>query len=804
MPPRAIHRFQPTSKAYVIPVEILSKIFVLIAQRSSRDRKKVMLVCRHWHAVMLSTPGIPSELWIRRSTKIVVVQAAIQGKRWLLDVNIHPNDEGIQEEFNAKEFHACFTAATQAASRWRSLELWSFPPPEKCRVLHIMQPLEKLEHFRVSPGCDLGYFFEPLMAAVTTTAISHLTKMDLGDVNAVLYLAQPACLDIFCSLKELTIWLTRRMESPVNILPYLQRLETFRACHLNLPIYFPDASLPLVRTLHWLHLKSVSVQWMADRVFPALQRCYIRFPHHIDTLTLHPVTMPSCTTLEYESNDFFPLRNFCHSPLAELRLTCGQSNVRRGNPQLTAIFPVIAASRKSLTRLDIAVKCSENLLTYVLSLVPALDKLVLRLASPHALSETFFRLFVVPCPSANSPSEVNGPPSQTITSICGGLTMLFLHYKRWLRGPERKTLIPVFGDIVSSRWPEESHYLWLNCEGLEQTWCVQRPIEGIRGLSGHTGSVVGVSGPQGIVSLSEQRDLPYMEIPFKEAEYLVASNQLSMHCLLSLHHLVELRVGHKKDILPTALPPNLSLFHTLMVLEAHSIHQLFLAGQTFYKLKRCRIWSYTRCHTLNQGPPTEMPVCTRVDVEDLTLLATLKLPRIREMGVRFDHPESNLIWGKDIAVNAKLSGLELLHVRAWRPRVDLVQILRSLPVLKELIIGNGQELNVAFFRAFIPVGGNTASLLKQSSGEDCITLMLCPMLRSLLIEGADPREHPGLLVLEEVVSLRAVGGSYLKRFNFSRFHPKPGMEFELIKRDGSFGIETIALPEYAESFKLFI
>ena len=207
--------------------------------------------------------------------------------------------------------------------------------------------------------------------------------------------------------------------------------------------------------------------------------------------------------------------------------------------------------------------------------------------------------------------------------------MFFLHYKRWLRGPERKTLIPVFGDIVSSRWPEESRHFWLYCEGLEQTWCVQSPIEEIRGLSGHTGSAVGVLGPQGIISLSEQRDLPYMEVPFKEAEYLVASNQLSMHCLLSLHQLVELRVGHKKDILPTAPPHNLSLFHTLMVLEAYNIHQSFLAGQTFHKLERCRIWSYIGCQTfLNLEPPTEMPVCTRVDVEDLTLLATLKLPRI--------------------------------------------------------------------------------------------------------------------------------------------------------------------------------
>jgi len=75
-----------------------------------------------------------------------------------------------------------------------------------------------------------------------------------------------------------------------------------------------------------------------------------------------------------------------------------------------------------------------------------------------------------------------------------------------------------------------------------------------------------------------------MEVPFKEAEYLVADGQLSIGYLSTLHHIVELRIVCHQDILTTALPPNLPLFHTLRVLKAENVHPSFLAGQTFHKL----------------------------------------------------------------------------------------------------------------------------------------------------------------------------------------------------------------------------
>jgi hypothetical protein len=363
----------------------------------------------------------------------------------------------------------------------------------------------------------------------------------------------------------------------------------------------------------------------------------------------------------------------------------------------------------------------------------------------------------------------------------------------------------VFGDIVSSHSPERNFNLSLYFEEYEHYWCVARPIRSIHQLSSHRSSTVGVLGPHGIASLVVQTNDSSVDIPFKEAGYLLAFNPVSIACLSGLRCLVELRVGNERNILPTAPHQTLPLFHTLRVLEAYNIHQSFFAGQTFHKLERCRILLSQEGQYVPPGLPVEMPVCTRLDVEDLILLSTFRLLQICELGVCFGHPESNLVWRKYIAMNANLSGLTLLYVHHWGVSTDLVPILGSLPVLITLSIGNGQDLDMIFFRAFIPLDENrTSGLTKHSSCEVHIPRMLCPMLKNLFIEGVDPREEPGLLVLKDVATLRAMGGSPLKRFTFSQFWPGHGRRFELIKRDRSFGMRKFALPMGTRPLELFI
>ena len=789
---------------HLLPTEILSIIFLLVVEDEygTDYRMRLMLVCRHWYAIMLSTPGIPSYLYINKSTKMEVARAAIQGTKWLLDVAIDIDDKSSGQDFNSDAFDACLMSAIEVASRCKSLFVDSFPPPGEWKAFQIVPPLKNLESSCSSQGCDIGSLFGLLMTAITTTATPRLTQMWSKDPNAVLYLVQPDCAHIFCSLTSLTIVLSKRMESPVNILPHLQRLEFFHAQHLCLPFYPHDSPLPLTQTLRELFLKSVSVQWMAGKVFPVLQWCRIKFPHQSDTLCLQPVTMPACTSLEYISNDLGPLRYFHDLPLAELAVQSGQWNVTRGNLQLIAICHMIIPCAHSLAELDIQVRCSGRLLIYMLSLLPALKTLRLGLASPRALNEAFFQAFVATKANADIRRQV-GAPSRL--PLCSKLVELQVKYKRWLRDPERMALLSVFGDIASSRSSEGDFELCLNFEGLAQDWVVMMHIESIRDVElVGSQSVIGMSSPLGIIPLVNHADEgdPLTEVPFKEAEYLVPGDQLSIDCLLTLHNLIELRVDCGQ-ILPSEPPSNLPLFHTLRVLEARGFGPSFLAGQTFHKLERCRMFLFEEDPPLSEDEVTWMPICTRLDLNDLTLLATLTLPQICELGVPLDHPEFNMLWENHICLHTNLSGLELLHVKGWYQQEDLIQVLRCLPVLKSLILSDGPDLGAAFFGEFLPMHLDENAVLMQSYDEAHISTILCPMLSSLLIEEWDPTEHVELIpVLKQVVTLRVVRCSPLTRFTLSAINlPR---KFELIGSKGGLVTEMGSMDEDSEPFSLDI
>ena len=234
MPPPSNNAVRTSrSSVHLPPAEILSIIFLLVVEDEfDKDRVRSMLVCRRWYAIMLSTPGIPSMLLIRNSTTVEMVRAAIQGTRWLLNVNIYAIDASIGQYFSPDVFDSCFMALIEAASRWKSLEIHLLPRSGKYGAFRIVPPLKNLEYLWLGQGCDLGSFFEPLMTAIKTTATPHLTGMNLHNLDAVLYLVQPECLHVFRSLTTLVIWLSKRMGSPANILPHLQRLENFNARHL--------------------------------------------------------------------------------------------------------------------------------------------------------------------------------------------------------------------------------------------------------------------------------------------------------------------------------------------------------------------------------------------------------------------------------------------------------------------------------------------------------------------------------------------------------------------------------------------
>jgi hypothetical protein len=196
-----------------------------------------------------------------------------------------------------------------------------------------------------------------------------------------------------------------------------------------------------------------------------------------------------------------------------------------------------------------------------------------------------------------------------------------------------------------------------------------------------------------------------------------------------------------------------------------------------------------------------MPICTRVDIDDPYFFATFKLPQIHELALNFSDPDCSTIWEKRIALNANLPGLTLLHMKKWPFDGDLIPILKSLPLLETLVISS--RLGVIPFRAFLPVGSNESSGLKQASNEKRALALLCPKLQILQIEGQDPLVEPELMpILKDIVALHAEHGSPLKHLTFSKFRLKPGSRFELIGRNGNFMMEKIFLPQGAKEFNL--
>ena len=188
---RAPEFLRPPSKVHDIPVEIFSEIFLFMIHVNPHSQLNLMLVCRRWRTVMLSTPGVRVPLRIGRSTQANHVEAVTQGRSSLLDVIIDVNTMRHGTYFNDRYFYVSFTAAAQVASRWRSLELVSFPPPGTYKDLNIMQPLSRLESFQLRPDCWLGNFLGPFITALTATATPHLTVLEAADPDASVYLVQP-------------------------------------------------------------------------------------------------------------------------------------------------------------------------------------------------------------------------------------------------------------------------------------------------------------------------------------------------------------------------------------------------------------------------------------------------------------------------------------------------------------------------------------------------------------------------------------------------------------------------------------
>jgi hypothetical protein len=85
-------------------------------------------------------------------------------------------------------------------------------------------------------------------------------------------------------------------------------------------------------------------------------------------------------------------------------------------------------------------------------------------------------------------------PSKAICPLCPSLTSLHLHYRRWLRGPDKKALIVVFGDIMASRNLKilGTFNLTLSFDEAFMSWSIQSQ-SGNPSIYGNAELILGIS-----------------------------------------------------------------------------------------------------------------------------------------------------------------------------------------------------------------------------------------------------------------------------------------------------------------------
>src|SRR5258708_38245187 len=100
--------------------------------------------------------------------------------------------------------------------------------------------------------------------------------MEIYSSSVIFNLLQPAYTHIFGSLTTFKAHVPI-MSHPIDLLPHFNQLEVLELTDLLLPTY-DNTSLFLVGTLHHLHLRGVSIQWMGGKVFSHLDSCTIFTP----------------------------------------------------------------------------------------------------------------------------------------------------------------------------------------------------------------------------------------------------------------------------------------------------------------------------------------------------------------------------------------------------------------------------------------------------------------------------------------------------------------------------------------------
>jgi hypothetical protein len=193
-------------------------------------------------------------------------------------LDLNPNRHSSGYSTKARGDYRVLALAVTTMPRWKTLTVAALPSESDVAAeggeggfpIAFSGSLERLEAVKITGFCEKTAPFNQLLDTIATTSTEQLEHIEISAPNALWFLASPKYHSLFT----------------VYIVPYFKNPEVLEAYRLHLPTYHHEIGLPIVRTLRWMSIKIVSVQWMSGRTFPSLEDCTVIWPHHPESLRL--------------------------------------------------------------------------------------------------------------------------------------------------------------------------------------------------------------------------------------------------------------------------------------------------------------------------------------------------------------------------------------------------------------------------------------------------------------------------------------------------------------------------------------
>ena len=690
------------TRIHCLPLEILMNIFYIILD-DHPSPVVLMLVCRRWHNAVEAMHGVQTSLMLHTWSPPEIIRRATSGvASRLLNITVDTDKDDNLKGLSIERY-STIAIAMESAPQWRSLTVHSLPRGgqlDDSALGHRVRstdipPMMRLEELRVTSAVDPSPLVDCLLQSIAATAMRRLIIVETDCLYTSQCLLRMTSDYTFHSLTTLKAILPKGSE-PINILPRFTRLEVLDITNLSLPSYHNDSPLPFTQTLRRLYLKSVTIGWMAGRVFPLLSFCAITTP--ANPFLAHDVHLPTCKEFHFSHHRTAVFGRFRVPMASSLAIHSDHWTPLRGSQGLVDLCMAGLGAALRPRVLNLAMLCNGSILCMVLQNLPALEELSLELPRPSALSRGFFTSLLakpVTIPYGTRKSdwfEWAEKQSDWHATICPSLKVLNLHYQRWLRPSEqigfvapllalgwtrKKTAMPLRSLCVHMKvdnWTwnkvdlvpmKSKRLIELNIPQLKYLRLDEGALEFVfqAYLTSTTLSVI--DGPYHRASIPHLTEAVFGR-SFHRIQVLCIHQQFPTKLMLKVlhcfHHLEELSLKNVQIELYFH-DVDFPLFQTLQRLSISGGCAKWMDGHTFVQLKYFSVDSIYSWH--NSFPKrVDMPICTHIsyDTNSLDFLpifqAAFLFPLMHEWTLH-DH----YVYG---LVDSQVHALSKVHARVLR------------------------------------------------------------------------------------------------------------------------------------------